>query len=241
MSGLIEQYCKELRLGQSIVENYKTIHAETHEGFLEKLLQLEIENRRIARKNRYLKQATFDMIKTFEDYSFEKVKLPNTLSLAELKDGHFIDRKENVILYGSVGTGKTHMITAIGVNACNREKTVKFYKTVNLVNDLVEARNKSNLKKFLEKLAKYDLLICDEWGYISLDSEGAQLLFQVIAQRYEKGSVAITTNLDFSRWNGIFYDDKITSAIIDRLVHHCHLLVFDGNSYRLEHSSISGA
>jgi DNA replication protein DnaC len=241
MSQLIEKYCKELRLGQSIVENYKMIQADTHEAFLEKLLQLEIENRRLARKNRYLKQATFDMIKTFEGYSFEKVKLPNTISLAELKDGKFIDRKENVILYGSVGTGKTHMITAIGVNACNREKTVKFYKTVNLVNDLVEVRKKSNLKKFLEKLAKYDLLICDEWGYIPLDSEGAQLLFQVIAQRYEKGSVAITTNLDFSRWNGIFYDDKITSAIIDRLVHHCHLLVFEGNSYRLEHSSISSA
>jgi DNA replication protein DnaC len=133
------------------------------------------------------------------------------------------------------------MITAIGVNVCNREKTVKFYKTVNLVNDLVEAKQKSTLKKFLTKLAKFDLLICDEWGYIPLDTQGAQLLFQVIAQRYETASVAITTNLDFSRWNGIFYDDKITSAIIDRLVHHCHLLVFDGTSYRLEHSSIANA
>lgn len=241
MSGMIEQYCKELRLGQNIAEKYKTIQATTHEAFLEKLLQLEIENRRLTRKNRYLKQATFDMVKTFENYSFEKVKLPNTISLAELKEGRFIDRKENMILYGPVGTGKTHMITAIGVNACNREKTVKFYKTVNLVNDLVQARKKSDLKKFLEKLSKFDLLICDEWGYIPLDSEGAQLLFQVIAQRYELSSVAITTNLDFSRWNGIFYDDKITSAIIDRLVHHCHLLVFEGNSYRLEHSSISNA
>jgi len=238
MKEIIAQYCKELRLGKSIVENYQKIQAETNEEFLLKLLKLEIENRRVSRKNRYLKQANFEVMKTFEDYSFDNVQIPQSITLEELQEGRFLEKKENLILYGPVGTGKTHMATAIGIAACNREKKVRFYRTATLVNELVEAKNNGTLKRFLKTLRKTDLLICDEWGYIPLDREGAQLLFQVIAERYERNSVIITTNLEFSKWNGIFYDDKLTSAIIDRLIHHCHLLVFTGKSYRLEHSSI---
>jgi DNA replication protein DnaC len=238
MKEIIAQYCKELRLGKSIVENYQRIQAETNEEFLLKLLKLEIENRRVSRKNRYLKQANFEVMKTFEDYSFDNVQIPQSITLEELQEGRFLEKKENLILYGPVGTGKTHMATAIGIVACNREKKVRFYRTATLVNELVEAKNNGTLKRFLKTLRKTDLLICDEWGYIPLDREGAQLLFQVIAERYERNSVIITTNLEFSKWNGIFYDNKLTSAIIDRLIHHCHLLVFTGRSYRLEHSSI---
>jgi len=238
MKELIAQYCKELRLGKSIVENYQKIQAETNEEFLLKLLKLEIENRRVSRKNRYLKQANFEVMKTFEGYSFENVQIPKSITLEELQEGRFLEKKENLILYGPVGTGKTHMATAIGIAACNREKKVRFYRTATLVNELVEAKSNGTLKRFLKTLRKTDLLICDEWGYIPLDREGAQLLFQVIAERYERNSVIITTNLEFSKWNGIFYDEKLTSAIIDRLIHHCHLLVFTGKSYRLEHSSI---
>jgi DNA replication protein DnaC len=238
MKEIIAQYCKELRLGKSIVENYQKIQAETNEEFLVKLLKLEIENRRVSRKNRYLKQANFEVMKTFEDYSFENVQIPKSITLEELQEGRFLGKKENLILYGPVGTGKTHMATAIGIAACNREKKVRFYRTATLVNELVEAKSNGTLKRFLKTLRKTDLLICDEWGYIPLDREGAQLLFQVIAERYERNSVIITTNLEFSKWNGIFYDEKLTSAIIDRLIHHCHLFVFAGKSYRLEHSSI---
>ncbi|ACR79974.1 IS21-like element ISKol3 family helper ATPase IstB [Kosmotoga olearia] len=238
MKELIAQYCKELRLGKSIVENYQKIQAETNEEFLLKLLKLEIENRRVSRKNRYLKQTNFEVMKTFEGYSFENVQIPKSITLEELQEGRFLEKKENLILYGPVGTGKTHMATAIGIAACNREKKVRFYRTATLVNELVEAKSNGTLKRFLKTLRKTDLLICDEWGYIPLDREGAQLLFQVIAERYERNSVIITTNLEFSKWNGIFYDEKLTSAIIDRLIHHCHLLVFTGKSYRLEHSSI---
>jgi len=238
MKELIAQYCKELRLGKSIVENYQKIQAETNEEFLLKLLKLEIENRRVSRKNRYLKQANFEVMKTFEGYSFENVQIPKSITLEELQEGRFLEKKENLILYGPVGTGKTHMATAIGIAACNREKKVRFYRTATLVNELVEAKSNGTLKRFLKTLRKTDLLICDEWGYIPLDREGAQLLFQVIAERYERNSVIITTNLEFSKWNGVFYDEKLTSAIIDRLIHHCHLLVFTGKSYRLEHSSI---
>ncbi|HON29335.1 MAG TPA: IS21-like element helper ATPase IstB [Mesotoga infera] len=236
----MSDYCKKLRLGKSIATNYLQIEARTHEEFLVKLLQLEIENRNISRKNRYLKQAKFEIVKSFQGYDFQNVQIPQSITLEALKNGEFIEREENLILYGPVGTGKTHLATAIGVQACSQEKKVRFFRTVTLVNELIQAKEEGKLDRLLKQLNKLDLLICDEWGYIPLDREGSQLLFQLIADCYEKRSVIITTNLEFSKWNGIFYDDKLTSAIIDRLVHHCHLIVFTGRSYRLEHSNIRG-
>lgn len=238
MKELIAGYCRQLKWGNSIVENYQGIEANTHEGFLLKLLEMELLNREITRKNRYLKQAGFDIMKTFQGYGFDQVQIPVSITLDELKTAAFIEKKENLILYGAVGTGKTHMATAIGVAACNHGKKVKFYRTAALVNDLIDAKTKGNLSRFLKQLDSVDLLICDEWGYIPLDRQGAQLLFQVVTSCYEKKSVIITTNLEFSKWNGIFFDEKLTSAIIDRLVHYSHLLIFSGKSYRLEHSKI---
>lgn len=132
--------------------------------------------------------------------------------------------------------GKTHLATAIGVNACSNGKRVKYFKTASLVNQLSEAKSKGELSKFIKKIEKADLLICDEWGYIPFEKEGSQLLFQIVSECYEKRSVILTTNLEFSKWDGIFYDEKLTSAIIDRLVHHSHLLVHSGPSYRLTYS-----
>jgi DNA replication protein DnaC len=235
---LIKQYCKELRIGMNIYNNYLKINATDHADFLAQLLKMEIDHRELTRKNRNLKSAGFDIIKTFENYEFEDIQIPNAISIDELKTGTFIDRHENLILYGPVGTGKTHMATAIGVAACSRGKKVKFYRTAALVNLLSEAKAKGELQRFLKQLSKTDLLICDEWGYVPFEKEGSQLLFQVISECYEKRSVIITTNLEFSKWNGIFYDEKLTSAIIDRLVHHSHLLIFQGQSYRLTHSTM---
>jgi DNA replication protein DnaC len=239
MKELIVRYCKQLKWGQSIVENYQDINAESHDEFLAKLLKMELESRELVRKNRYLKQASFDVVKTFEGYEFRDIQIPQGILHDDLLDpSGLISRRENLILYGPVGTGKTHLATAIGVAACNQSKRVKFYRTAALVNELIDAKSSGNLNRFLKQLEKTDLLICDEWGFIPLDRQGAQLLFQVIAGCYEKRSVIITTNLEFGKWNGIFYDEKLTTAIIDRLVHHSHLLVFTGKSYRLEHSSI---
>ncbi|WP_278308239.1 IS21-like element helper ATPase IstB [Carboxydocella sp. ULO1] len=156
-----------------------------------------------------------------------------------MKTAAFINKKENLILYGPVGTGKTHLATAIGVEACSRAKKVKFYRTAALVNQLLETKRTGELKKFLKQLKNLDLLICDEWGYIPFEKEGSQLLFQVISECYEKKSLIITTNLEFSKWNSIFYDEKLTSALIDRVIHHSHLLMFTGSSYRLRHSTIN--
>ncbi len=239
MKDRIADYCRQLKLGGNLVTNYSKITAETHEEFLAQLLELEIQHREVNRKNLYLKQANFDVIKTFKDYSLDTVEIPTSITLEDLKTAAFIEKKENLILYGQVGTGKTHMATAIGVAAINRGKKVKFYRTAALVTELIDAKATGNLGKFLRQIEKTDLLICDEWGYIPLDRQGAQLLFQVVADCYERKSVILTTNLEFGKWNGIFYDEKLTAAIIDRLIHHSHLIVFSGNSYRLQHSMIN--
>ncbi|MFA5537381.1 MAG: IS21-like element helper ATPase IstB [Bacillota bacterium] len=236
--ALIKHYCKELRFGKNLYENYSRINAVDYADFLAQLLKLELDNRELTRKNRNLKAAGFDVIKTFEGYSFSQVQIPNAIDIEDLKNANFINKKENLILYGPVGTGKSHLATAIGVAACSGGKRVKFFRTASLVNQLGEAKAKGELKRFMRMIEKTDLLICDEWGYIPFEKEGAQLLFQVISECYERRSVIITTNLEFSKWNGIFYDEKLTSAIIDRLVHYSHLLIFSGPSHRLTHSTM---
>lgn len=239
MKQLIKDYCVSLKLGSRISENYVNIEAATNEEFLEKLLKGEVQAREINRKNQLLKTANFDVFKTFENYSFDEIEIPVNIDIEEIKSASFIERKENLILYGPVGTGKTHLATAIGVEACSRGKNVKFFRTAALVNSLLEAKKNEELKKFLKQIEKVDLLICDEWGYIPFERDGSQLLFQVISECYERKSLIITTNIEFSKWNSIFYDEKLTSAIIDRIIHHSHLLVFNGSSYRLKHSSIN--
>ena len=236
---LIKHYCKELRLGSSFYEDYSKIEATDFGDFLSQLLKRETEHREVIRRNRNLKAAGFDVIKTFENYIFNDIQIPQAIDIDDLKAGGFIDKLENLVLYGPVGTGKSHMATAIGVAACSKGKKVKFFRTAALVNQLSEAKAKGELKRFMRQIEKIDLLICDEWGYVPFEKEGSQLLFQVISECYEKRSVIITTNLEFSKWNGIFYDEKLTSAIIDRLVHHSHLLVFNGPSYRLTHSTMN--
>lgn len=239
MRELIRKHCNTLRLGARIYENYPHIMAKTHEEFLERLLAMEVEARLINRKTRYLKAAGFDVIKTFENYTFDDVQVPASISIEDIKKAAFIERQDNLILYGPVGTGKTHLATAIGVEACNKDKRVRFFRTAALVNQLLDAKQNGDLNKLLRQIDKADLLICDEWGYIPFEREGSQLLFQVISQCYEKRSLIITTNLEFSKWNGIFYDEKLTSAIIDRVIHHGHLLMFTGPSFRLRHSTIN--
>jgi DNA replication protein DnaC len=236
---MIKEYCKTLKIGRTFYLDYKDIEAASNEEFLLKLLEQELVQREISRKKRLLKNAGFDVLKSFQDYSFEYIDIPKTVSMESIKTAGFVKNKENLILYGPVGTGKTHLATAIGVEACNQGKNVKFYRTAALVNQLTEAKASGTLNKYMRQIQKCDLLICDEWGYVPFEKGGAQLLFQVISECYEKRSVIITTNLEFSHWNGIFFDEKMTSAIIDRVIHHSHLLVFNGPSYRLTHSTIN--
>lgn len=153
-----------------------------------------------------------------------------------IKDCEFNKRKENLILYGNVGADKTHMATAIGVNACALGMSVGFYRVAALVNILNEMKKSGKLFRFMKKLSKLDLLICDEWGFVLVDRDGVQLLFHVISDCYEEKSLIITTNLKFSKWINVFYDEQMTTAMIDRIVHYSHLLIFERESYRTENS-----
>ena len=236
MREALLECCRQLRLSSKLAENAMIANGATNQEYLLEVLKAEIGYRNIKRRNLYLKKAGFDNIKTFQGYDFEDITLPSDITVDLLKQAEFLARQENLILYGRNGTGKSHMATAVGVEACMQGKHVRFYKTAALVNELVAAKTKGLLVQFLKKLSKLDLLICDEWGYIPFDAEGSQLLFQVIADCYEKRSLIITTNIEFSRWNGIFYDDQLTAALIDRLVHHSHLVVFGRDSWRLKHS-----
>lgn len=170
---LIKQYCKELLLGKNIYENYSKIQATDYADFLAKLLWMGIEHRDVARRNRNLNTAGFDVIKNFDGYSFNHIQIPKAIDIDWLKKASFVDKKENLILYGTVGTGKSHLATAIGVAACSSGKRVKFFRTASLVNQLSEAKAKGELKRFMRQIEKTDLLICDEWGYIPFEKEGS--------------------------------------------------------------------
>jgi len=177
--------CKALKLSHNLVENCDKIEAESHEEYLLKLLRLEVEHREASKKDRLLKNAGFYTIKTFDGYIFDEIKFPQWLTPNDLKDCRFIEEKKNLIFYGNVGTGKTHLATAIGVEACRKSYNVKFFRTAALVNRLVEARKGGELSGLLKQLTKADLLICDKWGYVPVAREWVQLLFQVISDCYE--------------------------------------------------------
>jgi DNA replication protein DnaC len=236
MKEQITYYQKRLRMSRSVIDIYEAIPFETKDQFMLNLLQaLYLErSENIISKN--LKAAKFPILKTFENYSFEGIEMPERLSVDELKTLDFIDRKENLILYGGVGSGKTHMGIALGAAAIQQEKVVLFFTVYDLINQLVHAKEMNQMERIMKKIQKADLIILDEWGYLPLHQDGARLLFEVISKCYEKRSLVLTTNLEFSHWKSFLYDEKLTVAIIDRVIHHSHLLFFNRQSYRKEHA-----
>lgn len=234
---LIRECCKQLRLGH-VAKAYPTIDAESKEDFLLALLQVEIRARTTARITRLIKKAGFSQQKTFQDYdqNFSATMFPDTLTLEALKDLVFMERNENVMMLGSVGTGKTHLAIATGLEACKQGKNVRFFRVSDLVSLLLEKHQNGTLTRFMREMKKVELLILDELGFIPFHKDGSELLFDLISECYETASVIITTNLEFGQWNTVFGDKRLTAAIIDRLVHHAHILSFTGESYRLTHA-----
>jgi len=208
----------------------------TRERFLLQVLESEIANREELRHARFLREAAFPVCKTIQGFEFASVKMPPALSQAELKSMAFVGEKKNLVLFGPVGTGKTHLATALGVLACDKGIRTRFFTAAELVVRLSEAYAAGTLEKLLRSILRADLLIIDEWGYVPVDRQGAQLLFRVIADSYERRSVILTTNLEFSKWGSLFTDDQMAAAMIDRLAHHGHILLFEGESYRMKHA-----
>lgn len=233
----ISKYQRKLRLSNNLMQIYPKIKAETNEEFLLQLLKELHEDRDEKRRLRNLNNAGFLVVKSLEDYDYSQIRFPDRLLLKDLETLSFLDRKENLILYGSVGTGKTHLSVALGVNAINQGKKAVFYRVHDLVNQL-ESNDFKTVSRVQKKINSADLLILDEWGYLPLHQEGARLLFDIISTCYETKSIIITTNIEFGRWKGFLFDEKLTAAIVDRLVHHSHMLVFTGNSYRMTNSLI---
>jgi len=236
LTSEIAACCKRLRLSRNLVENAELIEENTHQEYLLNLLQLEIAHRDQTRKEKLLKSAGFYTVKSFDAFRFDEVTLPSGIDPGYLKNCGFLADKTNLVMYGNVGTGKTHLSTAIGVNACMMGVETRFFRTAALVNRLSEAKKAGTVGPFLKRLMKADLLILDEWGYVPLDRVGAQLLFEIISESYETRSVIVNTNIEFSRWVNILYDEQMTGALLDRLLHHCHLLLFSGSSQRMRES-----
>ncbi|NMA30290.1 MAG: ATP-binding protein [Candidatus Methanofastidiosa archaeon] len=235
MRDEISRYQKNLRLSSNLMEIYPSIKADNHEEFLLKLLKELNKDREEKRRLRNLNNAGFLVTKTLEDYDYSQIRFPDTLKVDELEALAFLERKENLILYGSVGTGKTHLSVALGVKAINQGKKAVFYRVHDLINQM-ESGDEKKTAKVQKKIHGADLLILDEWGYLPLHQEGARLIFDIVSSCYETKSIIITTNIEFSKWKGFLFDEKLTAAIIDRLVHHSHMLIFAGKSFRMMHS-----
>ncbi|WP_085507123.1 IS21-like element helper ATPase IstB [Thalassobacillus devorans] len=237
MNHQIEMLAKRLKLSW-IREHYQEVKADTNEEFLLELFQREVENREERKINLLLSQAQLPKTGT-QPFQWEHIQIPQGISRESVLNGDFIHEKGNLILYGGVGTGKTYLATLISLNAIHRfGSKVKFFTVASLVNHLIEANQKGELQKVMKQIKKLDLLVLDELGYIPLNKEGAELLFQVISMCYETKSIIITTNLQFGQWNHVFGDPILTEAVIDRLIHHSHLLLFTGESFRYKESLI---
>lgn len=237
MKEQIREYAKQLKLSWTR-EHFEEIEADRPEEYLLKLFEAEVKHREERKINNLLKQAQLPKTGS-QPFEWQDIQIPQGIDRDAIWDGSFIFQQENLILYGGVGTGKTYLATLISLNAIHRYGIrIKFFTVASLVNQLVEANKKGTLPKLLKQIEKLDLLILDELGYIPLNKEGAELLFQVISMCYETKSIIITTNLQFGQWNHVFGDPILTEAVIDRLIHHSHLVVFSGESHRYQESLI---
>lgn len=231
--------CKRLKLSHNLADMAQITEGESHQEFLYKLLSAELKNREQGRIATLINSAGFYSIKTFDGFRFDEITLPSDLTLERLKSLDFIREKKNIIMYGRTGTGKTMLSTVLGVTACQKSIPVKFYRTAALVNQLSEAKKAGSLGMLLKKMNKASVIILDEFGYVPYDRTGAQLLFEYLSEIHEQKSVILNTNLEFSRWVNVLYDEQMTAALVGRLMHHCHLLLFPGENNRLRESSIN--
>ena len=231
----IQALCSRLKLGCAIPSMLPELSTSEHQ-IIHKVLVATDEQRNLVALSRRLKRAKLNTSKSLAVYEFGNFEQPVRLSREEMIGCEFVRNAENLIFFGSPGTGKTHLANALGIEACKLKFNVCFYSTSEFVSVLTETFKAGDLPAFLRNLSRLDLLILDEWGYLPLEPVGAQLLFRVISEFYENKSIILTTNLAFSEWDKIFNDKKLTGAILDRMIHHSHFIQFSGESYRIAHS-----
>ncbi len=203
-------------------------------SFLLRLCEQELADRERRACVRRLKAARFPQMKSLDEFDFTAQPWLNRALIVELSRCEFIDRRESVILLGGPGTGKTHVAIGLATAACQRGKKVRFFRVTELLTQLLEAREERILGRLRSQLARLDLLLLDEFGYVPASQVGAELLFDVISTSYERTSVIVTTNLPFDRWTEVLGNERRVAATLDRLTHRCHLLEATGESYRLK-------
>jgi DNA replication protein DnaC len=235
-SDQIKTLGRQLMLSNHTLGDYAATATPRQAEFLVGLFSAELSFRDENKRRRLRRRAAFPSVKGFADYDWSEVSLPGSTSREDICACGFIARQENLICYGPVGTGKTHMAIATGSAACDLGLKVRFITASELVLKLVAAREGGTLDKVLADFAANDLTIIDEWGYVPVDREGSRLLFQVVSRCYESKSLMLTTNLEFSRWGSVLTEEQMASAMIDRLLHHGHVITFSGESYRIRHA-----
>jgi len=238
---LLEHHLKALKLPTFLREYDKVSRQCAGEGvghpdFLLRLSELEMIDRHHRMVDRRIKAARFPTVKSLDSFDFLTIPSLNKALVNELARSEYIDRKDNVIAVGNSGTGKTHIALGLGLSACQKGLSVGFTTAAALIHELIEARDERRLLNMQKRLANLKLLIIDELGFVPLSKIGAELLFEVFSQRYERGSTMVTTNLPFDEWTEVFGSERLTGALLDRLTHHVHILEINGESYRLRQS-----
>ena len=238
--SLLSEHLEYLKL-KYVADQYGPLADEAirqpwdHREYLRRLIEGEYNDQRQRRVAARIKSARFPVIKTLEQFNWTWPKKINRLAVQNLFRLEFVAQNANVVFLGNVGTGKSHLATALGYAACLEGHSVLFAGAIEVINDLQAAQKNGGLKRALKKYLRPAIVILDEVGYLPIDQKGADLLFQVISQRYERGSILLTTNKPFKQWASIFNNDStIASAVLDRLLHHAETIVIEGASYRMK-------
>ena len=238
---LLNHRLKSLRLPTVLREYGKLAKQAAAEGldhvqFLARLIELEMIDRERRMIERRIKAAKFPAVKSLDSFDFKAIPALNKMQVLELARCEWVERRENVIALGPSGTGKTHIALGLGLSACQKGLSVGFVTAAALVHELMEARDERRLLRLQKQMVSHKLLIIDELGFVPLSKTGAELLFELISQRYERGATLITSNLPFDEWTETFGSERLTGALLDRLTHHVNILEMNGESYRLGQS-----
>ena len=239
---LLAHHLKALKLATFLREYDKLARQCAAEGvdhprYLLRLAELELIDRERRTVERRIKEARFPAVKSLDSFDFAAIPSLNKTLVLELARSEYVARRENVIALGNSGTGKSHIALGLGLAACQKGLSVGFTTAASLVHELLEARDEKRLLRLQRQLTGNKLLIIDELGYVPLSPSGAELLFEVFSQRYERGSTIVTSNLPFDEWTSVFASERLTGALLDRLTHHVYILEMNGDSYRLKQST----
>ena len=238
---LLQHHLKKLRL-PTVLREYDKLARQCaadnvdHVRYLARLIELELIDREARMVDRRIKAARFPALKSLESFDFDAIPTLNKKLVLDLARSAFVERRENIIALGPSGVGKPHVAIGIGLAACQHGIKTRFATAAAIVHELIEARDDKRLLRLQKQLAGHELLIIDELGFVPLSRTGAELLFELISQRYERGATIITSNLPFDEWNTTFGEERLTGALLDRLTHHVHILEMNGQSYRLAQS-----